>query len=126
MPKIPDFNELTKKLDLDNLVSSVKSLINPEGGTPQPEEGDKLGELIAQSSMIAQDLAKGHADLAKQLHQLNKNLNQIFTILHPPEDKSKADKAEAKSPADEAKAAEPTQVKETEKPQVKDAPKDDQ
>lgn len=114
-----DLSKLTESLDLDNLVSNVKSMMNPAGGTPHPKEGDALGQHIAEASLLAQELAEGHVELAKKLKVLNGHLNAIFTELNPPEAKEKAEgekkaAAEAKpeAKAEEDKPAEPEEKSE--------------
>lgn len=103
MSKLPDFNELTKKLDLDGLVSSVKSMINPEESALQPKEGDKVGELIAECSELTQEMAQQHAELAKNLKTLHSKLNKLFKELNPPEVAKAEGKSEAEAPSEEKK-----------------------
>lgn len=106
-----DLSKLTESLDLDNLVSNVKSMINPEGGVINPKEGDALGQHIAEASHLAQEIAEGHVELAKKLKVLNVHLNAVFTELNPPEPKAKAEgeqkaAGEAKPEMNEAKVKE--------------------
>jgi hypothetical protein len=77
----PDFTQITKKLDIQGLVSSVKSMINPEGDTPKPVNGDALGEKMAALSMLLQNTAAALTEQGNQLAQANQLLNALFKDL---------------------------------------------
>ncbi len=80
MPK-PDFNELSKKLNIQGLIDNVKSMINPEGNTPKPAAGDEMGEKMANISMSLQDCIKALSEQAKSLNTINQGINDLFKDL---------------------------------------------
>ena len=77
MPKIPDFS----KFDLQSIVNSVKSIINPEIGTPNVSEGDPIGAKIVAISTLLQNVVNAHAQSAKDLTQINNSLNELYKDL---------------------------------------------
>lgn len=94
--------DLTDKLDIDGIVSNVKQMINPEDQMPHPEQGDKVGELIAECSALAHDLWREHEQFARHNEQLHIKLNQLFKELR---EDPKVMEAEAKKEAAEKQAA---------------------
>lgn len=80
MIKKPDFSELTKKFDLNSIVGGIKSLLNPEE-TPQVDPSDAIGTKIAQLSLMAQQMAKQHEQLAKDFSSANHLLNELYKDL---------------------------------------------
>lgn len=76
MPKIPDFS----KFDLQSIVNSVKSIINPEA-TPKVAEGDPIGAKMVQISTLLQNVANAEAQSAKDLTQINNLLNELYQDL---------------------------------------------
>ncbi len=76
MPKIPDFS----KFDLQSIVNSVKSIINPEA-TPNVAEGDPIGAKIVQISTLLQSVANSQEQSAKDLHRINSLLNDLYRDL---------------------------------------------
>lgn len=78
MSKKPDFSDLTKKFDLNNIVGSIKSLINPTSGTPEVDPNDAIGLKIAQISVIAQQLSKVSEEQSKEFSKLNQILNGLY------------------------------------------------
>ncbi len=77
MPKIPDFS----KFDLQSIVNSVKSIINPEPTTPKVAEGDPIGTKVVQISTLLQNLTHTHAQAAKDLTEVNNLLNELYKDL---------------------------------------------
>ncbi len=77
----PDFSEITKKLKIGGLVHNVRSLISPAGGTPDPEEGDKIGHQLAELSLLMQELAEVNEEQNTRMRDINKLVNEIFEEL---------------------------------------------
>lgn len=77
MPKIPDFS----KFDFQSIVNSVKSIINPEGTTPNVVEGDPIGAKIVEISNLLQTTAQAQAQSAKDLSKINGLLNSLYKDL---------------------------------------------
>lgn len=74
MPKIPDFS----KFDLQSIVNSVKSMINPEIKVP---EGDFIGAKIVEVTKLIQDVSNMHAQAAKDLNKVNDILTSLYREL---------------------------------------------
>ncbi|MBS0350602.1 MAG: hypothetical protein JSR33_05335 [Proteobacteria bacterium] len=72
---------MTKKFDLNNIVGQIKSLLNPEGETPQVDPSDAIGAKIAQLSLMAQQIAHMHEQLARDFKAANQLLNDLFKDL---------------------------------------------
>ena len=84
-------NNSGKKFDLQGILNNIKSMINPESNTPNPDPSDIIGMKIAELSILAQQLAKAHERHAKELTKVNRLLNQLFkdleALCNPPEHK---------------------------------------
>lgn len=98
MAKIPDFSELTKKLNVQGLVDSVKSAV---GGTPpKAPEGDEVAARFVEVMNMVQDLNKAHAEHEKAVVAIHNKLNAIYKdvqlLRHP------AGSTEAGKPATQA------------------------
>jgi cob(I)alamin adenosyltransferase len=79
MPKIPDFSQFTKKLDIQGIVDSVKSVINPAGAPiANPPSDDELAIKFAQLHGLVQNLASVHAQQAKEIAELNASINGLY------------------------------------------------
>ncbi len=77
MPKMPDFS----KFDLQGIVNSIKTIINPEGGAPNVTEGDPIGAKIVQISTLLQTTANAQAQAGKDLTKINTLLNDLYQDL---------------------------------------------
>jgi hypothetical protein len=77
MPKIPDFS----KFDFQNIVSSVKSIINPEISAPKVTEGDPIGTKIVQISTLLQSVSHSQSQSTKDLAHINNLLNELYKDL---------------------------------------------
>ena len=91
MVKKPDFSELTKKFDLNSIVGGIKSLLNQESETPQVDPSDAIGAKIAQLSLMTQQMAHTHDQLAKDFttasHLLNDLYKDLEALRNPPASK---------------------------------------
>lgn len=77
-----NFSDLTKKMDIQGLVKSVKSMVSPSGQTPEPADPtDAIGVKMAELSLALQEAAKMYADQAKKLDQANALLNEVYSLL---------------------------------------------
>jgi hypothetical protein len=76
MAKLPDFS----KFDLQGIMNSVKSILNPET-TPRVTEGDPIGAKIVQISTLLQSVATAHSQSGKDLTQINNLLNELYKDL---------------------------------------------
>ncbi len=79
--KPPNFSELGKKFNIQGLVDNVKSMVNPEGNTPQVQMGDVLGEKMASLSLLLQRSSKTLNEQAQALTEANQMLNDLFKDL---------------------------------------------
>jgi hypothetical protein len=104
MIKKPDLSELSKKFDLNNIVGQIKSLLNQEAETPQVDPSDAIGAKIAQLSLMAQQMAHAHEQLARDFKAANQLLNDLFKDLEalrnppPPPSSSGAGSAGSENP----------------------------
>lgn len=76
-----DLSELTKKIDLNQIVDSIKSLVTPGGGTPEVDPEDAIGVKLAQISILLQELAKNQEQQAKDFMKVNQLINGIYKDL---------------------------------------------
>lgn len=67
-----------KKLNVSGLVSDIKSMINPAGGTPQVDPEDDLGLKIAEVTTLLTQMAHDQEEHAKHLRKVNELLNVAF------------------------------------------------
>ena len=81
MAKKPDFSELTKKFDLNNIVGGIKSLLNPESEMPEVDPSDAIGAKIAQLSMMMGQMSKVQEQQAKDLAIASQLFNELYRDL---------------------------------------------
>lgn len=96
-----DLNKL--KDSMGGLVGSVKSMINPAGGTPNVNPDDALGVKIAQLTTLVKQLTDAQQEHVKHLAEVNKLLNAAFQDIEALRNSVKKEKAAA--PAAESKPA---------------------
>lgn len=70
--------DLTKKIDLNNIVKGVKSMINPTALTPDAADDDALGVKLAQISLLVQSVANIQAQQTKEFAKINKLVNELY------------------------------------------------
>lgn len=110
----PDLEKLKSKLDINGIINSVKSMINPVSGTPEVDPDDDLGVKIAQASVMLKEMAAAQQEHVKQLNKMNEILNMVFQDIESLRQEVHADRKEKGSaqPASkvvETKAAEKTE-----------------
>ena len=71
-----DLNKL--KGNVGDLVGSLKSMINPAGGTPTMDPDDALGVKIAQIATLVKQMTDAQQAHVKNLAEMNKLLNTAF------------------------------------------------
>ncbi|GEM_PF-2993175 len=83
MAKKPDLSEFTKKFDLNSIVGGIKSLLSSESESevPQVDPSDAIGAKIAQLSLMTQQMAKTHEQLAKDFSMASHLLNELYKDL---------------------------------------------
>lgn len=69
---------VNKKFDLQGIINSIKSVINPEGNTPNANPDDAIGMKIVELSTLVQQLTNAQAEHVKELANVNKLLNELF------------------------------------------------
>jgi hypothetical protein len=77
MPKLPDFAELTKKLNIEGLVDSVKSAVSG-GVPPKAPEGDEVAAQFVEIITLTQNLANAHAEQGKAISAVHSKLNALY------------------------------------------------
>ena len=69
------------KFDLNTLLSNIKSLIQPGGDTPNPDPSDRLGNTLAELSVLAQALQHSHEEQGKKLAEMSRLFNEVYQQL---------------------------------------------
>ena len=67
-----------KKFDLQGLINSVKTMINPESNIPTVDPNDAIGVKIAELSTLIQQLVSAQAEHNKELTRANQLLLDLF------------------------------------------------
>ena|ERR1700722_17377074 len=79
MVKMPDFGGLTKKLDIQGLVDSVKSAVSSTGGPPpKAPEGDEVAAKFVEVISLMQNLSTMQAEQAKAISAIHTKLNILY------------------------------------------------
>lgn len=102
-----DFNKL--KDNVGGFVGSLKTMINPTGGTPNVDPDDALGVKIAQIGTMLKQMTDAQQEHVKNLSEVHKLLNAAFQDIDALRNSVKVQKA-AEKPAEVVAA-----VKEEEK-----------
>ena len=110
MAKIPDFSELSKKIDLQGILDTVKSAI---GGSPNPEpvSGDEIATKFAELKSLVKSLSSAHTQQGQTITKVNRKIQALekdinnFRNLKPEEEKKPSSEAgqgdEPSEPPDE-------------------------
>lgn len=98
MPKMPDLSKMVKDLNLDGVVSNIKSMINPEGIKPEEIGEDAILKRIAELSVLTKHLASTSDDMVKQCNVLNSGLEVLFKELKAIEESKTKSTSEIKKP----------------------------
>lgn len=78
MAKIPDFGGLTKKLDIQGLLDSVKSAVAGTGTPLKAPEGDEVAAKFVEVIGSLQNLANLQAEQAKLINTINSKINDLY------------------------------------------------
>ena len=126
--KLPDFNKLVEKIDLQSIVSNVKSIVSPGPEIPTPVEGDAVAKDLVEVIKQVHALADVHAQQAKNIAEINNKLNELCKSLqalyaqeHPeavetaPKSKSKSTRATTEETSSKEKPSEESSSKPKEK-----------
>ncbi|MCB1827319.1 MAG: hypothetical protein KDH94_02755 [Coxiellaceae bacterium] len=76
--KIPNLSEISKKIDLDGILGSIKSMISPDEAAAKVDPKDALGMKVTQLSALLKEISKSHAQLAKDFSKANDILSGLF------------------------------------------------
>lgn len=125
MAKKPELSDITKKFD--GLVSGIKSMINPAGGTPDVDPDDAIGLKIAELSIKVQQLSERHKEQSRALDEVNRLLNGVFRDIEQlrAAHAETAPKPKAKPEAASPEVSEAAKPQPSEKPQTSDANDED-
>jgi hypothetical protein len=76
MAKMPDFSELSKKIDLQGILDTVKSAI---GGSPNPEpvSGDEIAVKLAELKSLVKSLATTHTQQGQTITKVNRKIQAL-------------------------------------------------
>ena len=79
MPKMPDFSELTKKLDIQGLLDTVKSAVGAGIATPaKAPDGDQIAADFVALLTLTHTLAASHAEQAKVISDVHRKLEVLY------------------------------------------------
>lgn len=95
MPKMPDLSKMVKDLNLEGIVSNVKSMINPEGIKPEDIGEDAIAKRIAELSVLTKHLANTASEMSRECTSLNSALEMLFKELKAIEEAKTKPKAES-------------------------------
>lgn len=84
----------SKKFDLQGILSNIKSMISPEGNTPNVNPDDAIGMKVAGLSVLIRQLAKTYAKQSKEFTKVNRLLNELFKDIEAFRNSSAADSPE--------------------------------
>lgn len=110
MPKLPDFSELSKKLDLQGLLDSVKSAVSGIGTPPKAPEGDEVAAKFVEVITLVQTLITTHAEQAKTIASVHQKLNSLYKDIQAIQQGTSATETTSK-PLPEQEAQNPAQTK---------------
>ncbi|QLH43510.1 MAG: hypothetical protein HWD59_12915 [Coxiellaceae bacterium] len=110
MAKLPDLTKLTSKFDLQGIVDSVKSVINPGSAIPANLEGDPVAAKLALVSQALDQLSQVHAQQEQQIAKITALINSIYQDLSA--NKTATDKTAAPEAELNKAAAKPSKPKE--------------
>lgn len=95
-----DLSKIVKDLKIDEMVSNVKSMINPEGVNLEDVADDPVAKRVVELTILSKHLAQLNGEMSKQFNQMNKSLEGLLKELQAmkqPETKSESKDTEAKS-----------------------------
>ena len=90
----------SKKFDFQCIVNNIKSIIRPEGMTPNQNSNDAIGMKITELSALTQRLKKAHEEQEKELIKMNRLLNSLFKDVETLRNPSESEKKEAHTEAE--------------------------
>jgi len=70
--------DLKSKLDIQNILGNIKTMISPTANTPNPDAKDVLGMKLAELSLLVQGVQTIYAEQGKQLAKINKLFNEVY------------------------------------------------
>lgn len=74
--------KLTDKLDIQGIVDSVKSVLNPDATVPEAEKGNKVAEEMVAVMLLLKEMNEEHNKLGQQLATLNHKLHSLYKMMH--------------------------------------------
>lgn len=78
MPDLSDLSKLTEKLDLQNVVKNVKSMISPGSNIPETSKDDPIGYRLFEITKALQTLGNLHEKQSVELAKLNNTLGALY------------------------------------------------
>ena len=93
MAKMPDFS----KLNFQEIMDNVKSIISPDSAVPDAPEGDEVAVKLVEMLAITKELAQASAQQADQISTLHKEINTLYRKLSAAAKAEEAPKKETKA-----------------------------
>lgn len=70
-----------KPFDLQGVLSSIKTLLNPTGEVPDPDPQDALGVKLSQLSTLTRQLQEEFEEQADRLRKIHRLSNDVYALL---------------------------------------------
>ena len=89
-----------KNFDFQSIVGNIKTILNPEGQTPDVDPEDEIGMQLVELSTVAQelhDLAKDQAEKFTELNSLINGLHKTLKAFDKKQEESEQKKKEKSS-----------------------------
>jgi len=102
----PDLTNLKNKLNVNSIMDSLKSMINPSAGVPEVDPDDDLGLKVVEISTLLKEMTNAQEEQAKNLKKVNELLNVAFKDIEQLRADIKPIREEKKAQATTAEAPE--------------------
>ena len=106
---------MADKFDLNSIVGSLKSMINPAGGVPVVDPDDALGMKVAQITTLLKQTSDAQTEQVKNINQVTQLLNAAFLDIQKLRDEVQGDRAKKAAEKPAEAVAKPTEPEKKEK-----------
>ena len=66
------------KFDFNKIVDNIRQVIPKTSSTPDPVDGDDLGKLMQDISVLSKEAAEKHAELTQMMYVMEEKVNQLY------------------------------------------------
>ena len=114
-----DLSKIMKDLNIEGLVSNVKSMIHPEGVKLEDVDEDPVAKRIVELTILSKHLSNTNAEMSKQFNQMSNILEGLLKDLQVMKEPEAKVEGESTVKAKEVKTEETVQKEQTEKSEEK-------